>query len=242
MRKIITLLLVCFGLTSLYSQEESQQFTYKFFWEKREPNPQLDDFLKTDGDTIEFVYTQQNELAYFEPRLKIDNSQDGKLDFSNIFIKSHGLFYYDFESQIFQNQKESLQQLLIIDLKPEDYNWEISDEILDCLSYKCKKASFTRIEKGVKQDRAYTITVWYDENYRHTIAPFGLLGLKGLIVKIDFNGGPKVHLFDISNSKKPKKIKPFTKGKRVSLSEFNQMIDDYMLKLRERTQNKVDKD
>lgn len=202
----------------------------------------LDDIVQQKSDTIEYIFEIDDNKGRFYPILKLNNSQqDTKLDLNEIFVRTEGEYYYDFEKHIFENKKLTLGRTFIVDIKEDSLKWNISDESTPCFNYSCKKATLTRIEKGLTEEKQYKITVWYTNDVPYDIAPFGLVGLNGLIVKINFNGNTEVIIKKMFINDSPKKIKPFPSGKRLSSYEYNLIIQEQLDKYRRIRDSGVDK-
>lgn len=164
------------------------------------------------------------------------------MDFNKIFISSQGKFYYDEEEKIVENQKNALGKTFIITNEFKNFNWDVQDEFDTINNHICRKAILIKNEKDSRgKDKKYTITVWYDETFPQNISPFGLVGLKGLIVKIDFNGNYKSILGDFKNIRIDKPIVPFKTGKHITETELQNLLVDYLIKRREHALG-VDKD
>lgn len=244
MKSTLTYLFAFFMCFQLMAQDKMLQVVYDVYPIKKAENTidsKFADLLGRAYDTIEYHYQQVGRQAKFFSIPKINNSQTAVVDMSEIFIQTRGEFYYDYEHQVFENLVSSDNKTYIIELKSDDYNWVIEDELTPCFEFMCKKATMAKLDKGLKTPREYKTTVWYVEDYPIDVIPFGLLGLKGLIVKIDFNNNTMVSLNKIEENKKPVKISPFKKGIRVSQKDFDAMIEKQMDVMRSRRNNRIDK-
>lgn len=238
---IITLLISKF----LFSQENFNSFIYNLYkidnHSKKLPN-ELDGIISQNNDTIEYLYAINKDLAKFYPIPKIDNSQQkSKVNLTEIFVKSEGQYYYDYKNQIFENERITSGQTYIVEINKDSLKWELFDEAIPCFEYSCKKAVLTRIEKGITKTKEYKITVWYTNDLPYTVEPFGLIGLNGFIVKINFNGNTEAVLKKMFIKKKPDNIKPFTSGIKISTHDYNKMIDEKLDRYRKYQNQGVDK-
>ena len=244
MNKLVIITFIFFSQV-LYSQSQYNNFIYDVYKTTKSDiklPENLDGIVQQKSDTIEYIFELKDNKGRFYPTLKLNNSQQGsKLNLNEIFVKTEGEYYYDFENQIFENKKHALGQTFIVDIKKDSLKWDISNEIIPCFNYSCKKAVLTKTEKGVSKINEYKITVWFTDDVPYNIAPFGLLGLNGLIVKVNFNGNTELILKKMYFNNNPKKIKPFPSGKRLSSYEYDLIIQKYLDRYRNYRNNSVDK-
>ena len=102
-----------------------------------------------------------------------------------------------------------------------------------------KKYSTKRKDKRLKEHKIITTTVWVDETYSDNIAPFGLMGLKGIIVKVNFNGRNNLILKRVETNSL-KEIKPLSAKNKVTKEEFQEIIDQLMLEYRRKRAEKLE--
>ncbi|MCA4778025.1 hypothetical protein OBJ96_12440 [Empedobacter falsenii] len=236
--KTIKILILLLFTYNLFAQEKANTFIYKFYnaydSEKITALSKKGISVKFD-DSITYILEQNDSIGTFKAESKLNNSQGTSFDLTEVFIKSQGDFFYDYKNNITLNSKRDY----VIKIDENDFTWEIIEDNISCLERICKKAKFTKIEKGVTKDREYTIEVLYDDSYSKNILPFGLLGLKGLIVKINFNGNQEVILEEMKYNKNIK-IKPFKdKRKIITQREYNEILNNKMLEMKDRLNLKV---
>lgn len=200
------------------------------------------DLIETDLGDIQYELKVNEHHTLFLPIEKINNSQSAVINFNQLFQNTQGKFYYDHISKLVENQKSFGGKNFIVEHSFDHYEWKTSESIETVLGYECKKAVYTRIDLGLKTDKIYQITVWYDENFDQNIAPFGLVGLPGLIVKVNFNNHFIAELAEMSFEPNGFKISPFRKGQRISNNDFQALIDEEILKYRRRNNQVLDKD
>ncbi len=193
--------------------------------------------ISNQNDTVEYKLLFNGQEGLFTAIDKLNNSQTKDLSFIDVFKKTQGDFYFNHETKSIENSRESSMKHWIITSPYSQINWVITDEIEEIAGKLCKKAIYTKEDYGLRETKIYTTTVWFIENSAYTVAPFGLMGLNGLIVKANFNNRFEVILDDIKTNQKGK-IAPFTKGRRITLGEFNAnikvKIDDYRKRRQER--------
>lgn len=230
----LTLITILITLTNLLSQKyDDNYFLYELISKKEIiQNSKTKDILEYSTSPLQFELLYLNNQGFFSPIIKLENSQENKINMTNIFMKNQGYFFYDNENKISENLKELLNKKYIIVNKYEDLNWEtLEDEFIENKKY--NKVKLVKKNYSVKKENDYIITVWYDKDYNLNISPFGLVGLNGIIVKIDFNNLYEVNLVE-SKKKNNLKINQFTKGEKISENDFNNLVNERLQELKNR--------
>ena len=141
-----------------------------------------------------------------------------------IFLKkTQGEFYFNNNTRIIENKKETIGNRFIISYPYEKINWVITNETENILGYSCKKAIYQKEDYGLKETKTYTVTAWFVEGSGYQVAPFGLMGLNGLVVKANFNNSFEVEIDKIENNKK-EKIAPFEGKNKITMDEFDNIL------------------
>lgn len=243
MKAIYSIILISF---TIFTFGQSNDYNYFIFNVSKIENESVSmsskysDLIETNPSDIQYEMKLIDDEALLIPIEKLDNSQIYKYNLNTAFINSQGKFYYNNKTKTIENKKIHANKSYIVESTYNNYDWKIDNTIVNVLGRDCKKAVYERTELGLKGDKKYTITVWFDENFGKNIAPFGLVGLPGLIVKVNFNNGYMVKLNKMG-IKPNLKIKKFKKGKRISVDDYQKLIDEFILKLRERRKsNSID--
>lgn len=226
-KTLLFLVLLPFALWAQDNQVTT--YNYKWFVMQENSDEAYDNILDRLGDnrfdTIDYEFTLGATHAVLNPIVKLNNSQAvGKIDYAKITIKNNGVYDYDFTNSLFYNTKEFNGKKISVKHEYNYLDWKFEDvqEIIN--GYQCKKAIYSRTETlRNDQVREYTITVWYSDALTPHLAPFGLTGLPGGIVKINYNDYSEVLLAGEISSKKKRKLKPNQLGQVVTLEEYNQM-------------------
>lgn len=106
--------------------------------------------------------------------------------------------------------------------------WELKNETKKIGNYLAYKA--TTVEKVLTsgKPKIYLITAWYCPNINAPFGPIGFSGLPGLILELEKNKmryyASKIEL----NPKKAVKVKKPTKGKKITMLEYNEMAINAM--------------
>ena len=176
-----------------------------------------------------------NNRAIFYPIFKIDNSQTNQIDMLQLSAKTLGEYFYDYDQKLIENKIEFLNKEYIVMSNFEDLHWIDTNEKEIINDYQTKKY----ITKRKENDKIYTTTIWIDESYPKDIAPFGLMGLKGLIVKVNFNGVNDLILDKIEETKL-KEIQPLKAKNRLTKVEYQRLTDERMETIRNKRQERLD--
>lgn len=208
-------------------------YTYKLYKitkpvnEVESTNREIKDFIGINRlDTIEYEFSINLNYAVSKPLPKLNNDQGNfGIDLTSIIIDSYGTFDYDLTDSTFYNTKEYNGKKYSIKYNYNYINWKYDSTLETIKDLQCKKASYSKIEnlKGGKT-RKYVVTVWYSEEINPHVAPFGLSGLPGGIVKINFNNFSEVLLDTIRQPQKAVKIKPTKFGKIITEEEFDELL------------------
>ncbi|HEY4538407.1 MAG TPA: hypothetical protein VIG94_00160 [Faecalibacter sp.] len=239
MKQITFTFIVLISNLLLAQNTFTYQFTPMVNAEKAIQSGPMADFFKATSDPIEYVYKMNNNRAIFYPLLKIDNSQTNQIDMLQLSAKTLGEYFYDYDQKLIENKIETSNKEYIVTSNFDDLHWIDTNESETINGYPTKKYITKRKEKGIKTDKIYTTTIWIDESYPQDIAPFGLMGLKGLIVKVNFNGGNDLILQTIE-TKKMSAIQPFKGKNRIMKEAYRKMIDDQLDKIKESRGVKMD--
>lgn len=243
MKHLLSILIIL-APTLFFSQNyDSYHLEYKVYkinQENKRSNSNLGDLIKKDNDTIIYNLYFSNNKGLFKPIDKINNSQSTQIDLTNVFKKSKGEFYFDNEQQWVQNKKDFLGKNFIVEYSFDQIKWEIEEETDSISHFLCKKAISIVSEPSTDGTKDYKTTVWFTDFY-YDIFPFGLAGLNGLVVKAIFNNRYAMILHKISKHKE-KEISEFKGGQRISLEDYNKIIDDFFIKYRERNSYGIETD
>lgn len=196
------------------------------------------DLFKSTSDPIQYSYLIQDDKASFKPELKINNSQTNQIDLLQISVKSLGEYFYDYKNKLIENKIELSGKEYIVTSNFNDLHWIDTNDTEVINGYQTKKYITKRKEKGLTKDKIFTTTIWIDESYPQDIAPFGLMGLKGLIVKVNFNGVNDLILDKIEETKL-KEIQPLKAKNRLTKEEYQKLIDDRMETIRSKRQERL---
>lgn len=247
MKKIL-LCLVLLPMVLLAQNDNPTTYLYKWSVipkESAEASSNLDQIGDNRFETIDYEFTLGSAYAVLNPVVKLNNTQAiGKIDFAQMTIDENGVYDYDLTNSVFYNTKEFNGKKISVkyDYNYLDWKFEDAQEIIN--GYHCKKAVYSRTYTlRNDQVREYTITVWYADVLNPHLAPFGLTGLPGGIVKINYNDYSEVLFAGEISSKKKRKIKPNKLGQIISKETYDIMLEEYVKNFQLQRENRgVDKD
>lgn len=244
----ICLLFPCF----IFAQNNNIVYSYKYKLYKVKQNQtqsninrDVIDYIGINKiDTIDYELQINNENATFLANQKLSNKQSEEINFAEIIIESNGSWYYDLKNYSLYNTVDFNSKKFSIVYEYNYIQWQLSQEVEEINGYKCKSATYSKNEEllnGEKRD--YNITVWYSDKINQNANPFGLVGLSGGIVKINFNGFTEAILDEIKiDSSKKKKKKSYNFGNIVSPIEFEKIQQEYSIKEKELKGSGIDID
>jgi len=170
---------------------------------------------------------KESAIFTFEKSLQIDGANQRFVGRGG----GKGVYYKNLKDTIRLEQKETVDgDLFLISDKYSKYNWTLSKESKKIGKYICFKATTTYQEFNPikKKMTNFNIIVWYTPEIPLPYGPAGYDGLPGLVLE-SRNGSfyfiaSEIKIKDSSLNK----IKMPQKGKKVTLQEFNIIINKKM--------------
>lgn len=249
MKLILFFFFLWFSLAATAQENHVQHYEYKLYRVLKtdanaQSNRNSNAFIETNKmDTLIYNLLIDKERASFRADEKISNSQIEEIDFSELMIESFGSYFYDFADSVIYNTKEFNGRKFSIKHGFDYIDWQMSSETEILNGYNCKIATYTQKEKlRNNKERDYTITVWFSDEVNSDATPFGLVGLPGGIIKINFNRFVEAILSQENFKSDYKAIQFDRLGKVLSQEEYDTMREQYFLNQREFRGGGVDKD
>lgn len=147
--------------------------------------------------------------------------EDREIDFIKILI-GKGVFYTDKTANKIVLQKESFGELFLINIPKVE--WHLTQEIKKIGKYTCYKATSEKEVENRRGKHLKKITAWYTPELPISYGPKNYSGLPGLILELEegelLYRASKINL----SPKKNTQIKEPTKGKKMTLKEYNRAI------------------
>ena len=216
----------------VFSQEKLRveyEVTPKF---QTDPN----DNFKISAVVSNFELLIDNNESFYNHIPKISNEQvEGNMfNISASFSADANPIYIDTQSEIFIEQAEIANQAYLIKDDLPNINWKIPKESKEIAGFPVLRAvAFLNDEFNTK------ILAWYSPKLTYKTGPERFWGLPGVILSIETsithsNGtqeGMEYVATKVETTSKPIKIP--TKGKKVSIEEFNTIRADFLSKQRQ---------
>lgn len=194
------------------------------------------DNFKISAVVSNFELLIDNNESFYNHIPKISNEQvEGNMfNISASFSADANPIYIDTQSEIFIEQAEIANQAYLIKDDLPNINWKISKETKEIAGFPVLRAvAFLNDEFNTK------ILAWYSPELTYKTGPEKFWGLLGLILSLETSithsdgtqEGMEYVATKVETTSKPIKIP--TKGKKVSLEEFNTIRADFLSKQRQ---------
>jgi len=194
------------------------------------------DNFKISAVVSNFELLIDNNESFYNHIPKISNEQvEGNMfNISASFFADANPIYIDTQSEIFIEQAEIANQAYLIKDDLSNINWKISKETKEIAGFPVLRAvAFLNDEFNTK------ILAWYSPKLTYKTGPEKFWGLPGLILSLETSithsdgtqEGMEYVATKVETTSKPIKIP--TKGKKVSLEEFNTIRADFLSKQRQ---------
>jgi GLPGLI family protein len=165
---------------------------------------------------FKLIYNKDKSIFYKESRLDIDKKKVRLL--SLILSLNDEVYFSNKESVLIQ--KNSFGENFLV--KMPSIKWNITSITKKIDKYVCYKAlTFNTIENS-KGKHKVKVEAWFTPEIPFNFGPKNYNGLPGLIIELKENENLTFQLKNIKKIKY-KKIKKPTKGKKITLKEFNEL-------------------
>lgn len=260
MKNLIVFLLVS---SAVFSQNFEGKATYKthrkFDIKMGEGNDQLkkqiyEQLKKQSQKTYVLAFTKFKSNYTEEKQLATPNPQMANSSVQVTISSGSDLLYKNIAKHSYKKDVEvSGQRFLITDKLPNE-NWELTSETKKIGKYTCYKATKSKEVKhksyintdGENQETEKTETVittaWYTPEIPISNGPEMYSGLPGLILEVQEGKQTIVCSEIVLNPKEKIEIKEPKRGKKVSLKEFEDIMEKYTKEMFERLKGRKSKD
>jgi len=185
-----------------------------------------------NSEELEFELKFSKEKSMFTYLQKLDNESNSNLNINLISAKNLGQIYTNIKSDEKVTYSKVFDKQFLIVENLSSQKWKLINESKLIGKYKCYKATTQKELYRRNGNRMIVVTAWYTPEIPLSFGPLGYGNLPGLIVEL--NEGNSFHYFlkSINYKKIPIIIKP-SKGKIVSIKEFNdEMTEIYLKKIK----------
>lgn len=174
--------------------------------------------FKNQGKLHYKLFFNNNQSIFKQDeKLKINEKEVNLIK----ILVGKGLFYTDKNFGKILNQKEAFGEFFL--MNTPKVKWHLSQETKKIGKYVCYKATTEKVVKNQKGKSINKITAWFTPELPISFGPKDYFGLPGLILEL--KEGLLIYKaseINISFSKSIQIKKP-TKGKRITLKEFEEL-------------------
>ena len=173
-------------------------------------------------DQEQSVYKEDEELA--TPSLGSDM----------IIMSSSGtdILYKNIKDERYTKQSDFLGKIFLIQDTLQKIDWKLHSDTKNIGKYTCFKATTEGLTKNPLSqeptEESRTITAWYTPQIPISNGPGAFQGLPGLILELSYDSKVILCSKIILNPKSQITIQPPTKGKSVSQSEYDEIVEKKM--------------
>lgn len=211
---------------------------------------QIQEMLKKEFQkTYSLEFTRENSLYKEEESLASPQT-------SSVVVASFGgsgngdILYKNTKENSFVNQKEVMGKVFLIQDSLPSYAWKLENETKNIGEYTCFKATYTKIIQVPKNEytsftkldseediemisKEIVTTAWYTPQIPISNGPAKYQGLPGLILEI--NDGTKTLICTsiVLNPVKKVAIEAPSRGKKISQTEYQEIMDQKMKEMQE---------
>ncbi len=178
---------------------------------------------------IKYELIIKQNRASFSVIKELNSDNNRQLEFVTKIGGGAVYYYYNLIDKIIFHQQEFYDTNVIIKRGFGDFKWELKNETKQIGNYLCYKA--TTSIKRYKLGGIYiqNIEAWYCPQWSLNIGPVGYAGLPGLIMELtDLGNGVSYQISSVSQHSNFNIPKKPTKGKVITLKEYDEMNIDNM--------------
>lgn len=177
--------------------------------------------ILNDTEPVSFTlkFNSVESLFYFNENM---DSDYGKLNISKL-IFGKKKYYTNIKEHKSLLQTESYGDFFLVDTSNENIKWELFNQSKMIGKYTCYKAI---AKTPLSNNKSKTIVAWYAPSLNKPYGPLNFKKLPGMIMELTVKQGKIINLFEateITLKEKNIKIKKPTKGKKITLKDFDEM-------------------
>ncbi len=244
-KKIVLIYLLIISSHNLFSQKQiiSGKIRYEVFlkFNEKKVRAKLEEIKgskKIKEKVISQLFKNQPKLNFelifnenestFEEVKKMTQKED-QTNMVRI-LAGNGMYYTNKTFNKILNQKEAFGQFFLINTPKMD--WVLTQEKKKIGSYICYKATTEKEVENTKGKFTKKVAAWYTPDIPINYAPKDYFGLPGLILELEVgNLSYKASKIDLSFKDMIKIRKP-TKGKKVTLLQYNEIVKKMVIEYR----------
>ncbi len=184
-------------------------------------NKKANSFLKEmfkNADDVKAYLTFTNKESIYKIEDILQNDSKSKLNLNRILAGANDIYYKNIESEENYRKSSTFGELMLIEI--ESKKWQITQESKTIGNYLCYKA----ININSKNTKMKPIA-WFTPLIPISFGPKEFSGLPGLILEIEMFNSKIVATKIVLNPDEKISIEKPNKGKRVSVKEYNNLIN-----------------
>lgn len=226
------LLFVLFYINFCNSQEK--EIFGKAYYTKNHSFKQDENTQKTEArkmffefaNSATFVLEFSKNQSSFEVQKGMVIDGEAYIRAATIFGGGKGIYFSDLEIDISLRQVQSIGDLFLIQSQISDLNWKLINETKTIDDFVCYKAQLVQnIKTSDDEVKAIIVEAWYSPEIPVSFGPVGYCGLPGLILELR-NEKATYTLSKLEyKTKSDVNIKKPTKGKLVSNSAYELLVE-----------------
>jgi len=155
-------------------------------------------------------------------------------NFFNSITKNSGEYYYNLKTNEELLAKNTFGKDFLIFNQRNSISWTITKDKKTICNFICYKATATlKVKNAVNKGAKKKVTVWFTQSIPVSFGPFDYSGLPGLILEVNVTsnyGSILTTANKVDLNVKELKIKAPTKGKKVSLEEYEKISRNLLKK------------
>lgn len=181
-------------------------------------------FKKIINEEFELIFDKKMNIYQKIEKLSSNDIVSNNFDLNNIYYKN-----IETKEKIFQSQKTG--QTTNVQVKFDQYNWDITTEIKTISGYKCFKAAtvIKDYDQLNKKEIILKRIAWFTPEIPASFGPEGFDGLPGLVLETSVNEKVRLQATKIEFNYKPDfKIEKPNCNNTISEKEFNEIMGKYL--------------
>jgi GLPGLI family protein len=212
--------------TLSFSQTGKIIYAAKLMENKKDSLNQQIKKIIADAKTIVFELDFNNDTSNYKKQESLENDNETGFNLTALLAGENEKYYTSIANKKILCSTNSFGEKFII--SKAFYKWKLHSESKKIGKYTCKKATTTRIIKGVNRDKTIHIISWYTDEIPVSFGPKDYSGLPGLVLQlIEVERKLVITATKIKlNTKNKTHISEPKKGKKLNEQEFEDYLDN----------------
>lgn len=192
----------------------------------------------------DYVLTFDHTQSFFKQKEKLDNSNPNASIQIMVVTPGGNELYKNIKENNFTSERELFGKLFLVQDTLPQINWKLTGETKQIGQYTCYKATYTRMSRGgfkmdsengesLIQPKEIVTTAWYTPQIPISDGPEMYYGLPGLILEVIDGDRVLICTKIILNPEEELSIPQPKKGKKVTSAEYEKLMEEKLLEMRE---------